>query len=63
MFQDTFTGMRDFASAVQELDEVWHAIFSSGLIKLAARRQPGGVRVADISLAEYYYEECEDEEA
>ena len=61
-FQDTFTGMRDFAAAVQELDEVWRAIFNSGLIKPAARRQPGaGVRVAVVSLAEY--EECEDEEA
>ena len=59
-YQNTVTGMRDlhFSSAVKELDEVWRAIFSQGLIGPAARRQPGGVRVADVSLAEY-----EDEEA
>ena len=57
-FQDTFTGMRDFMGAVQELDEVWRAIFNSGLNKPAARRQPGGLRVVDVSLVQY-----EDEEA
>ena len=50
--------MRDFPGAIQKLDEVWRAIFQSGLIRPAARRQPGGVRVADVSLAQY-----EDEEA
>ena len=53
--------MRDFAGAVQELDEVWRAIFNPGLIKPAARRQPGGVSIADVSLADA--DECEDEEA
>ena len=33
-FQNAATGMRDFSGAVQELDEVWHAIFTSGLIRL-----------------------------
>ena len=60
-FHDTTTGMRDFMGAVQELDEVWRAIFNSGLIKPAARCQPGGVRVADVSLAQY--EDYQDEEA
>ena len=61
--QDTSTGMRDFAAAVQELDEVWRAITSTlaWLVKPASCRQPGGVRVADVSLADY--EECEDKEA
>ena len=44
--------------AITELDEMWRNIFQSGLIKPAARRQPGGVRVADVSVAMY-----EDEEA
>ena len=29
-FHDNFTGMRDFAGAVQELDEVWRGIFATG---------------------------------
>ena len=57
-YQDTVTSMRDLSSAVQDLDEVWRAIFSQGLIRPAARRQPGGVRVSDVSVADY-----EDEDA
>ena len=45
-------------AALQELDEVWRTHFNDGLIRPAARRQPGGVRVADVSAAEY-----EDEDA
>ena len=36
-FQNTVTGMRDFPGAIQELDEVWRAIFQSGLIRPAVR--------------------------
>jgi hypothetical protein len=59
-YQDTVTGMRDFSTAVQDLDEdeVWRETFRQGLIRPASRRQPGGVRVADVSLAEYDDEEA-----
>ena len=56
--QNTVTGMRDFSTAIQELDEMWCAIFNQGLIRPAARRQAGGIRVADVSLAEYDDEEA-----
>ena len=58
LYQNTVTGMRDFSTAIQELDEMWRAIFCQGLIRPAARRQPGGVRFADVSLAEYDDEEA-----
>ena len=45
--------MRDFSAAVTELDEMWRNVFQSGLIKPAARRQPGGGRVSDVSVARY----------
>ena len=57
-YQNTVTGMRDFSTAVQELDEVWRETFRQGLIRPASRRQPGGVRVVDVSLAEYDDEEA-----
>ena len=57
-FQNNATGMRDYSAAVREMDEMWRNIFQSGLIKPAARRQPGGGRVADVSVAQY-----EDEDA
>jgi hypothetical protein len=37
-FHDHFTGMRDFAGAVQELDEVWRGIFATGHVASASRR-------------------------
>ena len=58
LYQNTVTGMRDFSTAIQELDEMWRAIFNQGLIRPAARRHPGGVHVADVSLAEYDDEEA-----
>ena len=57
-YQNALTGMRNFPTAVQDLDEVWRAIFSQGLIRPVAHRQPGGVRVEDVSLAEYDNEEA-----
>ena len=50
--------MRDFSAAVQDFDEIWRTLFSQGLITPAARRNPGGVSVSDVSVAEF-----EDEDA
>ena len=46
------TGMRDFSAAVADIDEEWRTIFRTGQIASQSRRQPGGVRISDVSVAE-----------
>ena len=49
--------MRDFAAAVQDLDEEWRGIFGTGQIASQSRRQPGSVRISNDSVAEDYEDE------
>jgi hypothetical protein len=52
-YQDQVTGHRDFSEAATEMDEMWRNLFATNQIKPAARRQPGGGRVADVSVAQH----------
>ena len=62
-FHDTFTGMRDFAAAIQELDEIWRSIFNSGMIKPAACSALTWWRTHRRRLSIAEADDCDDEDA
>ena len=60
-YMHQITGMRDFSACVADIDMQWRTIFRTGQIASQSRRQPGGVRIADVSVAEA--DDYDDEEA